>query len=110
MSRLCAAMPRVVGGTNLPDNDFDFCIASNILFSLEHKGECAAEIRRVLKKSGRALIIDWSGSFGGLGPHPDHVFTMAEGKQLFESHGFSVAGSIPAGAYHWGFVVRKKSS
>jgi ubiquinone/menaquinone biosynthesis C-methylase UbiE len=99
----------VTGGTSLPDEQFDFVIAANLLFSVEEKAECVAEMRRVLKKSGRALVIDWSSSHGGLGPHPDHVFTAEQAKKLFESHGFSVLGAVPAGGYHWGFVVRKKS-
>ncbi len=100
----------VAGGTNLPGDSFDFVIASNLLFALENKGECIAEIRRILKKSGKALIIDWEESFGGLGPHPDHVITMAQGQKLLETHGMQVMGKIPAGAYHWGLVVRKKSA
>lgn len=100
----------VAGGTNLPAESFDFVIAANLLFALEHKGECVAEIRRILKKSGRALIIDWADSFGGLGPHPDHVLTEGQGRRLFEQHGFQILGKIPAGTYHWGFVVRKKSA
>jgi ubiquinone/menaquinone biosynthesis C-methylase UbiE len=100
----------LVGGTNLPEGRFDLVLLSNVLFMLEHKGECAAEIRRVLKKSGRALVIDWSGSFGGLGPRSDHVVTEEAARTLFEHHGFSTGASVPAGAYHWGFVVRKKAA
>ena len=98
-----------VGGTNLPENHFDFCVAANLLFSLEHRGECVAEIKRLLKRTGRALIIDWAGSFGGLGPHKDHVITAAAARTLFEQHGFAHVEDVPAGLYHWGFVVRKKS-
>lgn len=101
---------QVVGGTNLPENNFDFVIAANLLFTLEQKGECLAEIRRILKGSGRALIIDWSDSFGGLGPHPEHVLTEAEGKKMIEAHGLEVLSKVHAGGYHWGFVVRKKSA
>ncbi len=100
----------VVGGSNLPPDTFDFVILSNVLFSLEQKGECIAEARRVLKRAGRVLAIDWSGSFGGLGPHPDHVLASRKAEALFEGHGFSVIGQVDAGAYHWGFVVRKKSA
>jgi ubiquinone/menaquinone biosynthesis C-methylase UbiE len=100
----------VVGGTSLPGDTFDFVIAANLLFSLEQRGECVAEIRRVLKKSGRALVIDWQDSFGGLGPHPDHVLTLASGQKLLEQHGMQVLGKVPAGDYHWGLVVRKKSA
>lgn len=97
----------VVGGSNLPDASFDFCVVANILFCIDDKHELVAEVRRVLKQSGRALVIDWSDSFGGLGPHQDHVITKHEAEKLFTSEGFVVVGDIPAGAYHWGFLVRK---
>ncbi len=100
----------VAGGTNLPSDSFDFCIAANLLFSVEHKGECVAEVRRILKKSGRALFVDWQDSFGGLGPRADHVITLEAAQKLIEQHGLSLLGRVPAGAYHWGLVVRKKSA
>src|SRR3990167_2056501 len=56
-----------VGGSNLPDNHFDFCVAANIFFALEHRGEGVAEIKRILKLGGRALVVDWADSYGGLG-------------------------------------------
>lgn len=98
-----------VGGTNLPDTHFDFCVASNIFFALEHRGEAVAEIKRILKQGGRALVVDWADSYGGLGPHKDHIFTVNAARTLFEQHGFTYIEEVPAGLYHWGFVVRKKS-
>lgn len=100
----------VVGGSNLPANTFDFCIATNILFSIEHKHECAAEIRRILKMGGKALVVDWSDSFGGMGPHEKHVLDEAAAKKLFEHNGFAFERSVAAGAYHWGLIVRKKTA
>lgn len=96
-----------LSGSNLPEKSIDFCIAANLFFQIEHKHELVDEIRRVLVPSGRALIIDWAGSFGGLGPHPDHVLTKAAGEKLFAERGFTTIGDIPAGAYHWGFLARK---
>ena len=96
-----------VGGTPLPPNHFDFCIISNTLFSTEEKAAVAAEAKRILKKTGRALVIDWSGSFGGLGPHESHVITEREAKKIFEDAGFTYVEDVPAGQYHWGVVFRK---
>lgn len=96
------------GGTSLPKGHFDMVIAANILFSADNKEAIIKEIARVLKKSGRALVIDWSSSHGGLGPHPDHVISKESARQLFEDAGFMLVDSVPAGAYHWGFVVKKK--
>jgi ubiquinone/menaquinone biosynthesis C-methylase UbiE len=98
----------VVGGTHLPDGAFDFVLATNILFSIEHKHEFVAEVRRILKKGGHALVIDWTDSHGGLGPHPDHVLTREDAQKMFEAQNFSVAKPLHTGAYHWGFLARKK--
>ncbi|MCX6820155.1 MAG: class I SAM-dependent methyltransferase [Candidatus Adlerbacteria bacterium] len=95
-------------GSNLPEAHFDFCILSNVLFSTEGKQAVVLEVKRLLKRGGRALVVDWSGSFGGLGPHEGHVVTAAVAKKLFEEAGLVHVEDISAGAYHWGFVVRKK--
>ena len=98
----------VVGGTHLPDGAFDVAIAANILFSVEHKHEFVAEVRRILKKGGLVLVVDWSDSHGGLGPHPDHVLSKADAQKLFEAQNFAIVRTIHSGAYHWGFLARKK--
>lgn len=98
----------VVGGTHLPEGAFDMAIAANILFSVEHKHEFVAEVRRILKKGGVALVVDWSDSHGGLGPHPGHVVTEVQAHKLFEDQNFSIVKKLHTGAYHWGFTARKK--
>lgn len=97
------------GGSHLPAASFDLVIAANLFWSLERKSVVVDEIYRVLKKNGRALVIDWQDSFGGMGPHPDHVMSQEKTLTLFEAGGFASAEAVPAGAYHWGFVVRKKA-
>ena len=97
-----------VGGSNLPGASFDFCIIANVLWAVECKPCLAEEAARILKRGGRALIVDWSGSWGGLGPHPRAVVGRTDALTLFESHGFTPAGDIPAGGYHWGVILKKK--
>ncbi len=98
------------GGSNLPDAHADLVIVANVLFSLEDKEEMVKELVRVLKRGGRALVVDWKDSFGGLGPHPDHVITVGMARDLFEKGGLQYLEDVPAGQYHWGFIVRKKVS
>lgn len=100
--------PEHADGTKLPPEHFDFVILANALFSAENKEGLVREAKRVLKKVGRALVVDWRASFGGLGPHEDHIVTEEKAQQLFEKGGFTFVENVPAGAYHWGFVVRKK--
>ncbi len=98
------------GGSNLPPESMDFVILTNILFSATDKAAMVKEVRRVLKRTGRALVIDWAGSFGGLGPIEAHVVSEREARKLFEEAGFTYVEAVPAGSHHWGFVARKKAA
>ncbi|MBX4192085.1 methyltransferase domain-containing protein [Candidatus Parcubacteria bacterium] len=95
-------------GSHLPGSSFDLVLATNIFFHLEHKSRAIEEMSRVLKHGGRVLVTDWLDSFGGLGPHHEHVVEKQKILKLFEAEGFALESEVPAGAYHWGFVVRKK--
>ena len=97
-----------LGGTNLPEATFDYCIVANALFGVECKSCLAGEAARILKRGGRVLLIDWTGSHGGLGPHPRQVTGRSDALPIFEREGFSVVSDIPAGAYHWGCILKKK--
>lgn len=98
----------IVGGTKIRENHLDEVIASNVFFQLESKDNAAMEIKRILKKGGRALVIDWTDSFGGMGPEPKAVFEEKKAKELFEKHGFEYERNIDAGPHHYGLVLRKK--
>ncbi len=97
-----------LGGTKLREGYLDAIIASNIFFQLEQKDYAAMEIKRILKRGGRVLVIDWSESFGGMGPEPQAVFSGQKAKELFEKHGFEYERDINAGTHHYGLVFRKK--
>ena len=97
-----------VGGTRLRADSMDAVIASNVFFQLEHKDNACGEIRRILKKSGRVLFVDWSVSLGKNGPDQAKIFTKNEAEQLFTKHGFVVDKEIIVGAQHYGIIFRKQ--
>jgi ubiquinone/menaquinone biosynthesis C-methylase UbiE len=97
-----------LGGTKLPEATMDVAILANALFATHDKATAAAEAYRVLRKAGRLLLIDWADSHGGLGPEASHVVSAQEAKKVFEAVGFERAEDIPAGAYHWGLILRKR--
>ena len=95
------------GGSNLPEENFDLVIIANLLFCSEHKEQIVKEAKRILRKGGRALVIDWRGSFNGMGPHKDHIITQDHAQTLFELGGFIKQEIVPAGEYHWGMLFKK---
>ncbi|MES2437178.1 MAG: methyltransferase domain-containing protein [Patescibacteria group bacterium] len=96
-----------LGGTRLKDQSIDVAFVCNILFQVEKKDDFIIEVKRILKSGGRVLVVDWAESFGGLGPHPDHVVTEDVATELFKKHGFVSVNTMDAGDHHYGFVVRK---
>lgn len=95
-------------GSGLGDNSMDAVIASNIFFQLEDKKAAIQEIRRVLRTGRRVLMIDWSESFGGLGPHTENIFKKEDARELFENADFDFVEEIKAGEHHYGLIFKKK--
>jgi ubiquinone/menaquinone biosynthesis C-methylase UbiE len=92
------------GGTKISDRSMDAVIVSNVLFQAEDKLGLIDEVKRVLKKGGKILLIDWNGSFGGMGPTSEHVVTESMAKELFEKRGFKFLENIPANIHHYGII------
>ena len=95
------------GGTKLRDETLDGIILANTLFQIEHKDGVVAEIRRTLKPGGSFLVIDWAGSYGGMGPAPDHVVSEHQAEELFIGAGFHKKKGFRAGAHHYAIVFTK---
>jgi ubiquinone/menaquinone biosynthesis C-methylase UbiE len=96
-----------LNGTKLRTASLDLAILGNILFQLENRQAVADEVKRILKAGGRAAVIDWEDSFGGIGPAPDRVVTKAKAQSLFEKNGFHLDKEISAGSHHYGLVLKK---
>jgi ubiquinone/menaquinone biosynthesis C-methylase UbiE len=96
-----------VNGTKLRTASLDLAILGNILFQLENRQAVADEVKRILKAGGRAAVIDWEDSFGGIGPAAGKVVTKMQAQELFEKNGFHLDKEISAGSHHYGLVLKK---
>jgi len=92
------------GGTKLRDHTLDAVILSNVLFQLERTGEALAEIRRVVKPGGRVLVVDWAGSYDGIGPAPEQIVSERDAEELFIGNGFHKLKSFRGGPHHYSIV------
>lgn len=94
-------------GTNLSDNIVDAVIVSNLLFLIENKDIFVKEVKRILRPGGEVLVVDWSDSFGGLGPQSENVYTEDKAKELFKDNGFEIKKNLyNAGEHHYGFIAK----
>lgn len=98
-----------LGGTKLHDHTVDRAIVSNVMFQVEDKPNAAKEIARITKPDGKVLFIDWSDSFGGMGPTQEMVFSRAKAIELFRGAGFTEDRDIDAGAHHYGIIFKKNN-
>ena len=94
-------------GTRLRHDSIDLVIIANTLFQVSHRSEALKEAYRILKKGGRIVIIDWSESFGNIGPKSDHVISQRTAELLAEEAGFTKEQDINAGEHHYGFISKK---
>lgn len=94
-------------GIKIPANTLDAGIVVNTLFQIGLKEVALEEMRRVLRPGGVLHVIDWSESFGGLGPQVSDVISKEQAILLCESRRLVFEREFPAGDHHYGFSVRK---
>lgn len=98
-----------IGGTHIGEGILDAVISSNIFFQVEDKNNFIEEIKRILKKRGRVLLIDWEAEPDGKSPFPKRKGTLPKEKtlEMFEAKGFSLERYVDAGAHHYGMILIK---
>jgi len=92
------------GGTHLRDASLDAVILANTFFQVENRFGLLGELKRVLKPGGKLMVVDWAGSYGGIGPVPEKVVTEHEAEAFFITGGFHKVKSFRAGAHHYGII------
>lgn len=83
----------------------DAVVVSNILFQLHDIDAMLSYVSKLLKPEGQLLVVEWSNSHDGIGPHPDHVVKESVAEQLVQKHGFRLLKRLPAGDYHYAFIA-----
>jgi ubiquinone/menaquinone biosynthesis C-methylase UbiE len=92
------------GGSKLSDHSMDRVILSNVLFQVEDKLGLIDEAKRVLKKDGKLLLVDWKDSYGGIGPTKEMIITQENASNLFLKRGFKEEETISISAHHYGII------
>ncbi len=96
----------IKGGSGLSDNSLDFVLLANVLFQSPQKIDIIKEAKRVLKKGGEMVIIDWQAG-QPMGPPKDLVVSVDLIKKMAQAEDLEFEKEIPVDKYHWGIVFRK---
>lgn len=91
-----------LSGTKISDHSVDVVIVANVLFQVGDKLGLCDEVKRVLKKGGRVLVVEKTNIEGG------QTFSYSIDKntaeELFTKRGFKFVENIDAGAFHYGII------
>jgi len=95
------------GGTKIAEGSLDAVLLSNTFSLIEDRPATLKECFRALRKGGKLIVIDWTDSFGGMGPSADMVVSETSLRTLLADSGFTHERTFPAGEHHYGSVFRK---
>ena len=95
-------------GTKFADGILDAALLSNVMFQFEDKESALREVARSMHKGSRLFVIDWTDSFGGLGPRPEEVVSEVSARALLQKTGFVCDHTFPAGDHHYGIFCYRQ--
>ena len=96
-----------LGGTRLKGESIDAVIVANVFFQLENKENACLEIKRILKKGGKVLLVDWINLNTDISQKVNS-FTKDDARKLFLGKGFSEVKEFDAGIKHYGLIFINK--
>lgn len=92
-------------GSKLPDLSCNLILITNLLFQVEDKNKILTEAKRVLKKGGEILVVDWLPQ-APQGPKEGKV-SAEEVKEIAKSLNLKLEKEFRAGIYHYGLIFSK---
>lgn len=95
------------GGSKLADEEVDVVLIANILFQSKLKYSIVLEAKRILKRTGKVVVIEWKESFGGLGPKPEDVVSTKELLEVFGQAGFVKQATMDVSDQHYAMIFVK---
>jgi len=81
-------------------------LLANILFQSTKKVDIMKEARRILKKGGEIVIIDWLPN-QPMGPPRDLIVSPEAVKKMAQDERLVFKKDFPVDAYHWGMIFTK---
>lgn len=94
-------------GSKLGSESVDWVILKDILFQNQNKEIIIREANRILKKGGKAIIVEWNTKESMVGPALEIRIPQSSLENIFSNNGFIVEKTVEAGDFHYAFVAVK---
>ena len=95
-----------VSRTTLEGGAADVVLFANVMHDLDDVPSFLREVRRVMKKGGAAVDVDWRKVDNGFGPPVGIRLSESESRGHLRRAGFSDIKAFEVSPYHYGFVCR----
>ena len=95
-------------GTRLRDDSIDAILVSNVFFLLKHKKTAIMEMKRILRKYGKILFIDWHTQLGKSTKHKASILDESRVIQDFSEMGFEVTPKNLKDELHFALIMEKR--
>ncbi|MFH1181246.1 MAG: class I SAM-dependent methyltransferase [bacterium] len=91
-------------GSRMLNDSCDLVLMTNLLFQSEKRNYIFQEAKRVLKKNGKILVVDWKedAPFG-----PKTAVSLSEVKKIAEEESLKLEKEFEPGKYHYGLLFQK---
>ncbi|TAK04021.1 methyltransferase domain-containing protein [Patescibacteria group bacterium] len=93
-------------GVSIPDAAADLLSIVNIASLIKKSPDVLKEVKRVLKRGGTFLVVDWDKAGASFGPPAARRLSAEELVPIVTSAGFVQHKSFRAGPHHWGLVFK----
>jgi len=96
----------VFKGTRIPEESLDLALLINVLFQVRKREEVIKEAKRLIKKGGKILIVDW-GKDSSFGPKKEDRVSPEEIKEIAKKLQLELEREFSAGPYHFALLFVK---
>jgi len=94
-------------GSKLEAESADWVIMKDILFQNKGKDKILEEAKRILKKGGRVLIIEWNKEDASIGPEKELRIFKETLVNLARKNSWTMDNEIEVGNFHYGLILKK---
>jgi ubiquinone/menaquinone biosynthesis C-methylase UbiE len=94
-------------GSTLSKESVDWVILVNMLFQNSNKDAIFSEAKRVLKKNGKILLIEWDEKDFLIGPEKKLKVSKEEMLGIVKKNSLEVIKDIETSNFHYGFILKK---
>lgn len=91
----------------IANNAIEIAFLINTINQISDTTSLFNEVSRILKKSGKLIIVDWHKSESPFGPMNSQRVSISQLKKALDVSKFSILDEFEAGPYHYGLVVSK---